>query len=303
MDSIFVLHENEEWIAPLRAAFAARGMALEEWFLDEGLVDLSSAPPEGIFYSRMSASSHTRGHRYAPELAAAVLDWLAAHGRRVVNDGRALRLELSKVAQYRALQAHGIAVPRTVAAVGVERIVDAARRFDGPFITKHNRAGKGLGVRLFEHAAGLAAHVRSPEFEPLVDGVMLVQEYIATPEPFITRAEFVGGRFLYALRVGTSEGFELCPADICTVPGVEKFRILEGYRPPQADAYEAFLAANGVEVAGIEFILDADGKAWTYDVNTNTNYNTEAEAHAGISALDALADFLAGECRRLRVAA
>ena len=61
---------------------------------------------------------------------------------------------------------------------------------------------------------------------------MLVQEYVAAPEPFITRAEFVGGRFLYALRVDTSEGFELCPADICTVPGVEKFRILEGYRPP-----------------------------------------------------------------------
>ena len=33
----------------------------------------------------------------------------------------------------------------------------------------------------------------------------------------ITRAEFVGGRFLYAVEVDTSSGFELCPADACTV--------------------------------------------------------------------------------------
>jgi len=28
--------------------------------------DLTSPPPKGVFYNRMSASSHTRGHRYAP---------------------------------------------------------------------------------------------------------------------------------------------------------------------------------------------------------------------------------------------
>ena len=53
--------------------------------------------------------------------------------------------------------------------------------------------------------------------EPPVDGVALVQEYIAAPAPFITRAEFIGGRFLYAVRVDTSLGFELCPADACAV--------------------------------------------------------------------------------------
>ena len=28
-----------------------------------------AVPPEGVFYNRMSASSHTRGHRHAPEHA------------------------------------------------------------------------------------------------------------------------------------------------------------------------------------------------------------------------------------------
>ena len=63
--------------------------------------------------------------------------------------------------------------------------------------------------------------------------------------------------------------------------------------------YEAFLAANGIEVAGIEFIRDADGTIYTYDVNTNTNYNPEAEARAGRSAMTALARFLGGELARV----
>ncbi|MCH7929482.1 MAG: alpha-L-glutamate ligase, partial [Proteobacteria bacterium] len=171
---------------PLRAAFAERGLPYEEWHLDEGHIDLAEAPPEGVFYNRMSASSHTRGHRYAPEYTACVLAWLERHDRRVANGWRAVQLEISKVAQYAALEAHGIRTPRTLAAVGREHIVEAARGFDGPFITKHNRAGKGLGVRLFYSVEGLGEYVQGPDFEDSVDGVTLVQEYIQAPEPFIT---------------------------------------------------------------------------------------------------------------------
>ena len=97
---IFVLHENTAWVEPLRREFATIDAPFCEWFLDRGLVDLTSAPPEGIFYNRMSASSHTRGHRYAPEYTAAVLAWLTKHRRTIVNGERALQLEVSKVAQY-----------------------------------------------------------------------------------------------------------------------------------------------------------------------------------------------------------
>src|SRR5438034_11231472 len=125
MSKIYVIHENEAWFEPLQAAFEVLRSPYEEWFLSEGTVDLTEAPPEGVFYNRMSASSHTRGHRYAPELTAGVLSWLESHGRRVVNNGRALALEISKVAQYEALRVHGIRTPRTLAAVGAERIVAA----------------------------------------------------------------------------------------------------------------------------------------------------------------------------------
>jgi len=295
MSRIHVIHENDAWVVPLRAAFESLGAPFEEWFLDTGILDLNRAPPEGVFYNRMSASSHTRGHIYAPEYAGAVIEWLEGHGRTVVNGRRALQLELSKVAQYQALAAHHIPTPETIAVVGAEHIPQAAQKLGYPVILKHNRAGKGLGVRLVNSAAGLAQALEAlaadtdPHAQPR-DGIWLVQRYIAAPEPFITRAEFIGGKFLYAVRVDTSEGFELCPADACQVgegefcpavaPG-EKFRILEGFSHPLIPRMESFLTANGIGVGAIEFITDREGRTFAYDVNTNTNYNAEAERKAG----------------------
>jgi hypothetical protein len=311
MSKIFVIHENDAWVEPLRTAFETLPLPYEEWFLSEGVLDFSSTPPEGVFYNRMSASSHTRGHRYAPELTSGVLAWLESHGRRVINDSRALQLEINKLAQYGALALHGIRTPRTVAAVGREHIVQAAKSFSGPFITKHNRAGKGLGVRLFHDLASLEAYVKSDLFEDSVDGITLVQEYIRSPQQVITRVEFVGGKFLYAVQVDTSLGFEICPADVCQVGDAfcpvgtapvstaPRFNIVKDFSDPIVRAYERFIAANGIGIAGIEFIADAAGDIYTYDVNTNTNYNSAAEAAAGLYGMRAIARYLGDELRRL----
>lgn len=314
--TIHVIHENAVWVEPLRRAFQSIGAPFTEWHLDEGLLDLSETPPEGVFYNRMSASSHTRDHRYAAEYTGAVLAWLERHGRTIVNNGRALQLEISKVAQYEALARFDIPTPATIAVVGKHNIRPAAEKLGFPVILKHNRGGKGLGVRLFHSLAALDEHLASDAFEPSVDGITLAQRYIAAPEPFITRVEFVGGKFLYAVRVDTSEGFELCPADACQIgdaacpavapsekfPG-EKFKVIDGFTHPLIPRWEAFLAANGIGVAGIEFIVGADGPAWTYDVNTNTNYNPDAEAKAGISGMGAIARHLNGLLAKTRAAA
>ena len=313
MSRIYVIHENDAWVEPLRAAFDEIGAPFTEWFIDQGTLDLDSAPPEGVFYNRMSASSHTRGHRYAPELTGGILAWLEAHRRRVINDGRALRLEISKIAQYQALSCYGVRVPRTIAAVGRRAIVEAGLQMRGRFITKHNRAGKGLGVRLFDDVAALERYVNSDDFEDSVDGITLIQQYVQAPEPFITRVEFVGGKFLYAVRVDTTLGFELCPADACAVgdafcpvgetapvASAPRFRIIDGFRHPIVARYQRFLADNGIGIAGIEFITDRDGEIYTYDVNTNTNYNGDAERAAGVFGMRAIASYLHDELRALR---
>ena len=307
---IHVIHENPAWLEPLAKALDAERLPWRDWFLDGGTFDLSRPPPEGVFYNRMSASSHTRDHRYAAELTAAVLAWLAGHGRRIINGPRALDLEISKARQYAALEAAGIRIPRTVLVAGKDRLVPALREHfgGGPAILKPNRGGKGLGVRLFHDAGALAAYLDGPEYEAPVDGLDLLQQYVRAPEPLITRAEFIGGRFFYAVEVDTSDGFELCPADQCAVgdafcPAGEvpraKFTIIDDIDAGLKRRYEAFLAANDIEVAGIEFVRDAAGGSYTYDVNTNTNYNPDAEARAGRSAMTALARFLGSELARV----
>lgn len=253
MSKIYILHENNEWTAHLTKRLNELELPYEEWHLDEGLVDLTETPPEGVFYSRMSASSHTRGHRYAPELTESVLAWLEQHNRTVFNGSRALRLEVSKVNQYTALTKSGIRTPKTIAAIGKENILKAAEKIGAEsFITKHNRAGKGLGVQLFQSIEGLKGYLEGPDFDEPVDGITLIQEYIKAPEPFITRCEFVGGKFVYAVQVDTSEGFELCPADACQIGDLfcpvgeeveekPKFQIVQDFNDPIIEKYEAFL--------------------------------------------------------------
>ena len=52
-------------------------------------------------------------------------------------------------------------------------------------------------------------HINDPEFEESVDGLTLVQQYIRPADGTITRVEFIGREFLYAVKVDTSNGFEL----------------------------------------------------------------------------------------------
>ncbi len=302
---IYVLHEHNDWTAHLQSRLEELGLPYELWHLDEGQLDLSSEPPLGVFYSRISASSHTRNHRFAPEFTEAVLAWLERHDRVVINGSRALRLEISKVNQYMALNRAGIATPKTLVAVGKTNIVETAKKLDmASFITKHNRAGKGQGVQLFHSIDALQAYIDGPNFDEPVDGITLVQQYIKAPTPHIVRHEFIEGKFMYGVKVDTSEGFELCPADACSIEDMfcptdgseasakAKFEILKNYRPSFIRKYEDFLKANNIQVAGIEAIEDADGNSYAYDVNTNTNYNSDAESVANQFGMLELAHYL-----------
>jgi hypothetical protein len=296
----------------------------EQWLLGGGLLDLDDPPPPGVFWSRLSASSHTRQHPYAKDHARGVLGWLESHRRRVVNGRRALELEVSKVAQLTALRAAGFDVPRTLAVAGAADLPAAAEKLPVPFISKHNQGGKGVGVRLFSSHDEFEAYLESPEYQAPVDGITLLQEYLLASHPFITRVEVVGGAFVYAITADTARGgFELCPADACAVeagladrasagagladaraagqvPGPGRapaappglFALREGFDHPIIGRYLDFARLHGVEIAGFEFIETGDGRIVTYDVNTTTNYSAEVEAAAPRPALPRVAAFL-----------
>jgi len=178
---------------------------------------------------------------------------------------------------------------------------------DKPFITKHNRAGRGLGVKLFQNKSELEKYVRGSQFEESVDGITILQEYIEADPKVVTRVEFIDSKFFYAVQVDASDSFELCPADACNIeeqfcptnPDGNKFMIVKNYQNPLIANYEKFLKANHIEVAGIEYMLDKQGNAYTYDVNTNTNYNSVAEKKAGQFGMLRIAEFLKAELKKL----
>ena len=295
---IIVIHENKEWMPPFEAAFKQSSLEYDLWYLPEMNLDLSQIPPDAVYYNRMSASSHSRGHRYEPELAIGILEWLERHQRVVINGSRALDLEISKVRQYQALEQFNILTPKTYASARTSAIMEGADSIGFPLITKHNRAGKGLGVYKFDDPISLDKHFKNSLFESSPDGINLLQQYIDAPTNTIIRMEFVNSKFIYAVEVDTSEGFELCPADECQIDSncptglVDKFTILSNFELENLQSYEDFLSANNIGIAGIEIIKDTSGTVWTYDVNTNTNYNSAAEAKAGISAPTKVAEFL-----------
>jgi len=309
-NKIYIIHENDEWVEPLRKELQEINAPFEAWHLGKRNVDHLDKPPQGIFYNRMSASSHTRGHRYAPEYTAVVLNWLEKNNRRVINNSKALSLEISKSLQYKELQNLEIKTPRTIYCSNKESILKSANIFDKPFITKHNRAGKGLGVKLFNNKRELDSYVSGKDFEPSIDGITLLQDYIDASPKVITRVEFVNSKFLYAVEVDASEGFELCPAcpedqsdipqqqisgEFCPTTG-DKFKIIKNYkRNSLIEKYEKFISANGIEIAGIEYVIDKNGEIFTYDVNTNTNYNSQAERSSEIKGMRSIANFLKKE--------
>ena len=274
MTQIHVIHENAAWLAPLAEALDRQRLPWRDWFLDRGVFDLSQPPPEGVYYNRMSASSHTRDHRYAAELTRG--------GARLARAARAPRRQRQPRPRPRNQQGTPIRRPRRPPASArpipfssPARSCSSRRRASASpkaaFILKPNRGGKGLGVRLFHTADALAGYLDGPDYEPPVDGLHLLQQYVRAPVPLITRAEFVGGRFMYAVEVDTSDGFELCPADVCAVGDAfcpagartprAKFTIIDDIEADLKRRYEAFLAANDIGVAGIEFIADSAGAA------------------------------------------
>ncbi|MFT4258491.1 ATP-grasp domain-containing protein [Microbacterium sp.] len=286
---VYVIHENAEWWPPFQSAFEAAGVPAEQWLLTGGSIDLDAEPPQGVFWSRLSASAHTRDHAGSKEYGRAVLRWLESWGREVVNGSAVLEFEVSKVAQHAALRAAGVDVPKTVAVFGTAELPVRAREFSAPFISKHNQGGKGLGVRRWDSHEEFAEWVVGSDFEPSPDGITLIQEHLWAREPFITRAEYVDQELVYAVRVDTSAGsFELCPAEACAVDGEDgtpapplfQLRAEITAEHPLVEQHRAFLRSAGIRIAGIEFAETFDGRLVTYDVNTNTNYNPDVEAVA-----------------------
>ena len=315
----YIIHENEEWLIPLRKALKKFDVQYEEWLLDDMTINIDQSPPNGIFFSRMSASNYTRNHLHSNQSSNIILTWLENHNRRVINGTNVLKIEFSKVLQQLLLKQSGFKTPKTIVAVGINKIKEAASNLNVyPMIIKPNQGGKGFGVKLINTINELDEMLEGNLINSSKDDTWLLQEKISTNEEFITRMEFIGGNFIYSLKVFSKNSFELCPADACEVDldqfcPVDEINDINNSQPSffiddepdknLAKQLTIFLKKHQIEVAGVEFIRNKDGVPIFYDINTNTNYNLNAEKQSKVNknGMEEIALFLKSELDKISI--
>jgi biotin carboxylase len=264
----------------------------------------------------MSPSAHTRGRGHLTFYTLQYLAHLERLGVRVINGYAAWRTEISKAYQLTLLERLGLPHPRARVIHHPSQAPDAAEGMRFPVVVKPNIGGSGAGILRFDDVETLARAARGNTLQLGLDSTALVQEYIPADAARIVRVEVLDGSYLYAIRIYTpGDSFNLCPADVCQgVDGAQLARPacavdapkndlrVEAYTPPAeiVNAVERILAAGGIEIGGVEYLIDArDGRAYFYDINALSNFIADAPRVVGFDPFARLADWLEAELARV----
>ncbi len=188
----------------------------------------------------------------------------------------------------------------------VHQIAPAAAELAYPIIVKPNIGGSGALMRRFDTAEELRAAAGSGELQNVfgLDYTAVVQEYHPTRGSSIVRVEVLDGHFLYAIRIHNdpSQGFNLCPADICqvedtspTVAAAKNPLKIEPASPPGwvIDGVLRIFQAGGLDIGGVEYLeSERDGEIYLYDVNALSNFVTDAPRLVGFDPFVRFVDYL-----------
>ncbi|MCL6564858.1 MAG: hypothetical protein K6U09_00380 [Acidobacteriia bacterium] len=312
---IAIFYEHPDWFRPLFAELDRRGTPYQK--LNAAQHRYSIAARNGsyaLLFNRMSPSAWTRGHGHAIFYTLHFLAHLEAQGVRVVNGARAFAVEISKARQLSLLESLRLPYPAARVIHHPAQAAEAARGLRFPVIVKPNIGGSGVGIVRFDHPEQIERAAASGQLQLGPDHTALVQEYIPARDGCIVRVEVLGGKFLYAIRIHLSgEGYNLCPADICqTVDGRPLERAacpadaprtglrVEACTPPPETiaAVERILHAAGIEVGGVEYLVDdRDGRRLFYDINALSNFVADAVRVVGFDPHARLVDYLEQEAR------
>jgi len=312
---IAIYHEHPHWFRPLFAELDRRGVAYIRIDASRHQYDTASKDGEfALLFNRMSPSAWLRGHAQGIFYTLNYLAHLEELGARVVNGLRAFTIETSKALQLSLLESLGLPYPRSRVINHPSEAPAAAKDLRYPVIVKPNIGGSGAGIRRFERPEELERAAAEGRLDLGIDHTALVQEFIPARGGCITRVEVLGGKYLYAIRVFLSgDIFDLCPADICkTTDGIELQRAacpvdapktglrVEGYTPPPEviAAVERIMETAGIEVGGVEYVLDdRDARLLYYDINALSNFVADGPRVIGFDPYARLADFLEQEAR------
>lgn len=318
MKPIAVYHEHPDWFKPLFAELEKRGIPYERINPAQHNFDIEdTAQRWSLFFNRMSPSAYLRGGEQGLFFTLSYLKHLEAFGTKTVNGYKAFSYELSKAAQLSLIKKLGYGYPKARVVNHPSQVLKAAEGLRFPVVVKANIGGSGAGITRYNSIDELKKDVDANTLDFGIDKTALVQEYVPARGGYITRVETLGGKYLYAIKVYTTgESFNLCPADICqTNDGKELLRNacaldapknglkVEGYTPPQEviDAVEAIIQGTGIDVGGIEYMIDdRDGEIVYYDVNALSNFVADAVNVIGFNPHERLVDWLEAQTHGAR---
>ncbi len=315
MKKFAIYYEQEHWFRPLLAELDRRRIAYQR--IDprsHGYDPALDDAPFSLFFNRMSPSAYLRGGIQGMFFTLNYLTHLERLGVPVINGSQSFAIEISKARQLTLLRSLGLPFPRTRVINHSDQVVKAAADLRFPIVVKANVGGSGAGIVRFDSTNDLARAAEEQRLDFGVDHTALIQEYVPARGGKITRVETLGGRFLYAINVGIKgDTFNLCPADICQrSDGVELQRSACPVDAPKSgltvencspsaeviEACERIVAAAGIDVGGIEFMVDdRDGQRVYYDVNALSNFVADAVNVVGFDPFGKLVDYLQQRAR------
>jgi hypothetical protein len=317
--TIAIYYEQPHWFKPLFAELERRAIPFEKIDATTHAYAIEDRPDErySLVVNRMSPSAWNREHGDTIFYTLGYLDHLEACGVRVINGSQAFRSELSKASQLTLLHELGLDYPKARVFHRASQAAAACEGLRFPVVIKPNIGGSGAGVKRFDTVEQVAFAAEAGELQLGLDSTALMQEFIPAAGGYIVRCEVLDGKFLYAIKVHTTgETFDLCPADICrTTGGVDLNRAacaldapksgirVEGYTPPVSviEDVERIMAAAGVELGGVEYMLDArDGDSAVplyYDINALSNFVADGERVVGFDPFVRLVDWLVAEAK------
>jgi hypothetical protein len=308
---IGILDEHPEWSSRLIAELEARRLPYERIDHSNHAYDPRDRTPRySVIVNRTSPSSATRGHQAVLFYAEALLNHYASLGVPVINPVAAYRSEKSKALQLDLLERVGARYPRTVVVNHRDQVWKALDQIPFPLVIKPNIGGSGAGIVRFDAREDLESGIGRLDFGP--DGTALAQEYLESDAGAIVRVEVMDGRYLYAIRIvrEAQAGFNLCPADICQVPGAAPtaaapLEACPAAPPPgltvtrfdaPAEAIDTVLRlarAASIDIGGVEYLVARrDGQLYYYDINATSNFVANAPALLGFDPTARFADYI-----------
>ncbi len=307
---IAIYYEHPDWFKPLFTELEKRGLPFEKIDAVNHQFDISdSSKKYSLVFNRMSPSAYLRNGTQGIFYTQSYLKFLEDSGVKTINGYKAFLYETSKANQLSLIHKLGYKYPKAKVVNHTSQLVRATHGLRFPIVVKANIGGSGAGIVKYNSESSLAEDIMQNQIDFGIDHTALVQEYIPARGGYITRVETLGGKFLYAIKVYTSgESFNLCPADICqTTDGKELVRNacaldapktglkVEAYDPPPEviHAVEKIVQSAGIDVGGIEYIIDdRDGEILYYDVNALSNFVADAVNVIGFNPHERLVDFI-----------